>query len=79
MEKTNDVKKETSSRTPVRVGISVGDVNGIGPEVIMKALSDNRILLDCTPIIYGSTKVFSFYKKSGPFYASSFTWLVIEN
>jgi 4-hydroxythreonine-4-phosphate dehydrogenase len=64
MEKTNDVKKETSSRTPVRVGISVGDVNGIGPEVIMKALSDNRILLDCTPIIYGSTKVFSFYKKT---------------
>lgn len=64
MEKTNDIKKETSARTPVRVGISIGDVNGIGPEVIMKALSDNRILLDCTPIIYGSTKVFSFYKKT---------------
>lgn len=63
MEKTNDIKKEVVKRPPVRVGISIGDVNGIGPEVIMKALSDNRILLDCTPVIYGSTKIFSFYKK----------------
>ena len=63
MEKTNEIKKESSSRTPVRVGISIGDINGIGPEVIMKSLNDNRILLDCIPVIYGSTKVFSFYKK----------------
>lgn len=48
---------------PVRVGISIGDINGIGPEVIMKALNDNRILQDCIPIIYGSSKVFSHYKK----------------
>ena len=68
MEKTNDIKKETSSRTPVRVGISIGDVNGIGPEVIMKALSDNRILLDCTPIIYGSTTCY------GGFPCDCFYW-----
>lgn len=63
MEKTNEIKKGISSRTPVRVGISIGDINGIGPEVIMKSLNDNRMLVDCTPIIYGSTKVFSFFKK----------------
>lgn len=54
---------EKINTQPIRVGISVGDINGIGPEVIMKALSDNRILQDCTPIIYASNKVFSFYKK----------------
>jgi 4-hydroxythreonine-4-phosphate dehydrogenase len=56
-------EKEYLNPNPVRVGISIGDVNGIGPEVIMKALKDPRILMDCTPIIYGSTKVFSHYKK----------------
>jgi len=49
---------------PIRVGITIGDVNGIGPEVIIKALKDNRILLDCTPIIYGSTKTMSYHKKA---------------
>lgn len=63
MEKQKEVK-ETSTRTPVRVGISIGDINGIGPEVIMKALNDNRMLMDCTPIIYGSAKVFTFNKKA---------------
>lgn len=48
---------------PVKVGISIGDINGIGPEVIMKALADNRILQDCTPIIYGSSKVLAYHKK----------------
>ncbi len=39
----------TSSRPNVKVGISIGDVNGISPEVIMKALGDSRMMLDCTP------------------------------
>jgi 4-hydroxythreonine-4-phosphate dehydrogenase len=56
-------EKEVGNPNPVRVGISIGDINGIGPEVIMKALRDHRILLDCTPIIFGSTKVFAHYKK----------------
>lgn len=47
-----------------RVGITLGDINGIGPEVIIKALSDNRILSMITPVIYGSPRVLSFYKKS---------------
>lgn len=62
MEKQKETKEKVE-RVPVRVGISIGDINGIGPEVIMKALEDARMLLDCTPIIYGSPKVFSFYKK----------------
>lgn len=46
-----------------RIGITLGDINGVGPEVVMKALSDNRLLNMITPVIYGSSKVLSFYKK----------------
>ncbi len=46
-----------------RIGITLGDLNGIGPEVIIKALADHRLLNLMTPIIYGSTKVLSFYRK----------------
>jgi 4-hydroxythreonine-4-phosphate dehydrogenase len=46
-----------------RIGITMGDLNGIGPEVIIKALADNRILSLVTPIIYGSTRALSFYRK----------------
>ncbi|MDQ2655783.1 MAG: 4-hydroxythreonine-4-phosphate dehydrogenase PdxA [Bacteroidota bacterium] len=46
-----------------RIGITIGDVNGIGPEVVMKALLDNRVLNMVTPVIYGSTRVLTFYKK----------------
>ena len=45
------------------VGITQGDGNGIGYEVIIKALADPRILDAFTPVIYGSSKVFGFYKK----------------
>ncbi len=51
-------------KAPIRVGITIGDVNGIGPEVIIKALKDNRILQDCTPVIYGSTRTMSYHKKA---------------
>src|SRR5690606_13196868 len=46
-----------------RIGITLGDLNGIGPEVVMKALSDHRILALMTPVIYGSSRVLSYYKK----------------
>jgi 4-hydroxythreonine-4-phosphate dehydrogenase len=46
-----------------RIGITIGDLNGIGPEVVLKALADHRILSMVTPVIYGSGKVISFYKK----------------
>jgi 4-hydroxythreonine-4-phosphate dehydrogenase len=64
MEKEKEKVREEGSANPIRVGISVGDIHGIGPEVIIKALSDARILLDCTPIIYASTKTMSFHKKT---------------
>jgi 4-hydroxythreonine-4-phosphate dehydrogenase len=46
-----------------RIGITIGDLNGIGPEVIIKVLTDNRLLSLMTPVVYGSTKVLSFYRK----------------
>lgn len=46
-----------------RIGITLGDLNGIGPEVVIKALADNRLLQMVTPVIYGSARVLSFYRK----------------
>ena len=45
------------------VGITQGDGNGIGYEVIIKALADARILDSFTPVVYGSSKIFGFYRK----------------
>lgn len=46
------------------VGITQGDSNGIGYEVIIKSLADERILDTFTPVIYGSSKLMGFYKKT---------------
>jgi 4-hydroxythreonine-4-phosphate dehydrogenase len=48
----------------VNVAITIGDINGIGPEVIIKAFSDIRMAQVCTPVIYGSSRVLSFHKKA---------------
>jgi 4-hydroxythreonine-4-phosphate dehydrogenase len=48
------------------IGISAGDLNGIGTELIIKTFSDNRVLEQCTPIIFSSNKVINFYRKSVP-------------
>ncbi len=48
----------------LKIGISIGDVNGIGLEVIIKTLADSRIYDYCTPIVYGHTKVASFYRRT---------------
>ncbi len=47
----------------VIIGITVGDFNGIGPEVIMRALEDHRILKYIVPVIYADNRIFSFYRK----------------
>lgn len=47
-----------------RIGITQGDINGIGYEVILKVLCDSRIFEAFTPIVYGQSKVFSYYKKN---------------
>ena len=46
------------------IGISIGDLNGIGPELIIKTFSDARLLEMCTPVVFGSNKVVNFYRKS---------------
>lgn len=46
------------------VGISIGDLNGIGVEVILKTFSDKRMLDFCTPVLFGATKVVSYHKKA---------------
>jgi 4-hydroxythreonine-4-phosphate dehydrogenase len=48
----------------IKVGISIGDLNGIGAEVVLKTLEDTRILEFCTPIIFGNVKLISFIKKT---------------
>lgn len=54
--------KKPRQQKPV-IGITIGDINGVGPEVIIKSLSDSRILRHITPVVFGSTKVLSFYRK----------------
>lgn len=56
------MEKDTEIQALIKVGITIGDINGIGPEIILKALADARILKDFTPIIYGSEKVLAHYQ-----------------
>jgi len=46
------------------VGISIGDLNGIGVEVILKTFEDKRMLDFCTPVLFGATKAISYHKKA---------------
>lgn len=55
----------SASIKPV-IGISCGDLNGIGIELIIKTFSDSRILEHCTPVIFASGKAINFYRKSVP-------------
>ncbi|MGE5382011.1 MAG: 4-hydroxythreonine-4-phosphate dehydrogenase PdxA [Omnitrophica WOR_2 bacterium] len=55
-------KPSETDNKPV-IGISTGDPNGIGYEIIIKALSDNRLFEMMTPVVYGLTKVASYHKK----------------
>ena len=48
------------------IGITCGDINGIGTELIIKTFSDHRILDHCTPVIFGSNKLVNFYRKVVP-------------
>src|SRR5579875_446654 len=48
------------------IGITCGDINGVGTELIIKTFSDHRILEQCTPVIFASGKLINFYKKSIP-------------
>ena len=61
----------------LKIGISIGDVNGIGLEVILKTLSNPAILNYCTPIVYGHTKVASYHRKANNL--PDFSFNVINN
>lgn len=47
-----------------KIGITHGDINGIGYEVIIKALADTKMMEVCTPIVYGLAKVATFHRKA---------------
>ena len=47
----------------IKIGISIGDLNGIGGELVIKTFEDNRMLEFCTPIIYASVKTVAFLKR----------------
>jgi len=51
------------SNNKIKVGISIGDINGIGIETILKTFEDTRMLELCTPILFASNKVIATHKK----------------
>jgi 4-hydroxythreonine-4-phosphate dehydrogenase len=53
---------QVNTEKPV-IGITTGDLNGIGPELIIKTFSDNRILELCTPVVFASNKLINYYRK----------------
>ncbi len=55
------------------IGITTGDLNGIGTEVIIKTFSDNRMLDLCTPVIFSSNKVINYYRRIVPEHTFNFT------
>jgi 4-phospho-D-threonate 3-dehydrogenase / 4-phospho-D-erythronate 3-dehydrogenase len=48
----------------LKIGITIGDINGVGPEVILKTLSSPKLLEYFTPVVYGSSKILSYYKNT---------------
>ena len=48
----------------IKVGITHGDINGVGYEIILKVLEDSRLLELCTPVVYGSAKIAAAYRKT---------------
>ena len=61
----------------LKIGISIGDINGIGLEVVLKTLAESKVLDYCTPIVYGHTKVASFHRKAA--HLSDFMFNVVPN
>jgi len=66
----------TPTTKPI-IGITCGDLNGIGTELIIKVFSDSRVLELCTPVIFASNKVINFYRKTLP--EINFNWQNIKD
>jgi 4-hydroxythreonine-4-phosphate dehydrogenase len=67
--KNIDIKNIDKNKNPqpkgsnITIGISQGDFNGIGYEILLKCFSDTRVMESFTPVLYGSSKILSYYKK----------------
>jgi 4-hydroxythreonine-4-phosphate dehydrogenase len=61
----------------IKIGITMGDVNGIGPELVLKTFLDQRVKERCIPIIYGSSRVINIYRKVMKI--NKFNYSVIQN
>lgn len=68
---------KATAKDKIKVGITLGDINGIGPELILKTFAEPDILETIVPVIYGSARVFSFYKKITA--AENFVYHAIRN
>lgn len=66
MEKENKIitEKAVEKEERIRIGFTPGDINGIGYEIIIKALAESRIYDNFTPIVYGSSKIASYHRKT---------------
>ena len=58
----SETKSTQNPALPI-IGFSLGDVNGIGPEILMRLLEDNRVLRLCTPVVYGNHRILNRYRK----------------
>ena len=56
-------REKENRENRILLGITMGDVNGIGPELLLKVLSDGRMLDHCSVLIYGSAKALNFYRQ----------------
>ena len=63
---------QVNNEKPI-IGITTGDLNGIGLEVIIKTFTDNRMLELCTPVIFASNKVINYYRRVVTDHAFNFT------
>lgn len=61
-DRTSQVTAEPDRTNRPLIGISLGDYNGIGPEVILKALKNNQLHRICTPVVYGSMRILNRYR-----------------
>ena len=61
----------------LKIGITIGDVNGIGPELVIKAFMDARLKDICIPILYGSSRVINIYRKI--LKVQKFNYTVVKN
>lgn len=66
-----------SLHKPVIVGISQGDINGIGLEVIIKTFSEPAMLEVCTPVLFSSAKTLAYHRKA--FHADNFNYNIINS